>query len=202
MRNRSGWWIILIVMVLLDLYVFQVVKSLTSGATERVKFIVYTIYWTISVAAIVALLVLPYFDTDAWPKTLRNTIFALVAGLFIAKLLASIFFLLDDIRRGITWIVSKIFPENDSSASAGSSWNLTRSAFLSWVGVGIGGSFLGIFTYGFSNKYNYQIKRLKLSYKNLPESFKGLKIVQISDVHSGSLGNKEAVSRGIDMILK
>jgi hypothetical protein len=79
---------------------------------------------------------------------------------------------------------------------------LSRSGFLSWLGIGLGGSFLGVFTYGFTNKYNYQVKRLRLSYSNLPAAFKGLKIVQISDVHSGSFGNKAAVSHGIDMILK
>jgi predicted MPP superfamily phosphohydrolase len=202
MRNRSGWWMIVIVMILLDLYVFQVVKSLTSEASEKTRLVVYSIYWTLSIAAIAAILILPYLDTDSWPKTLRNYIFTFVAGLFIAKLLASIFFLLDDIRRGITWIISKIFPGNDSSVNPANAWNLTRSAFMSWVGVGLGGSFLGLFSYGLTNKYNYQVKRLRLSFNNLPQSFKGLKIVQISDVHSGSFGNKDAVARGIDMILK
>src|SRR6185437_13271604 len=38
--------------------------------------------------------------------------------------------------------------------------------------------------------------------KNLPASFDGLKIVQISDIHSGSFYNKAAVKRGVEMILK
>jgi predicted MPP superfamily phosphohydrolase len=202
MRNRSSWWIIIVIMLMLDLYVFQVVKTIAAGATEKTKFVIYTVYWIISVSAIALLLLLPYLNTDAWPKNVRNYLFATIAGLFIAKLLATVFFLIDDIRRGITWVLSKMFPENIADSDSNSAWNLSRSAFLNWLGVGVGGTFLASFIYGFSNKYNYHVRRVKLSYANLPAGFKGLKIVQISDVHSGSFANKKAVSTGVDMILK
>ncbi|HSU51491.1 MAG TPA: hypothetical protein VLJ41_12890, partial [Segetibacter sp.] len=151
MRNRSSWWIIIVIMLLLDLYVFQVVKTLASGASEKTKLIVYTIYWALSVSAIAFLLLLPYLNTEAWPKNVRNYIFATIAGLFIAKLLATIFFLIDDIRRGITWVLSKMFPENIDDTNNNSAWNISRSGFLSWLGIGVGGTFLGTFIYGFSN---------------------------------------------------
>lgn len=202
MRNRSGWWIIIVVMLFLDLYVFQVVKALASGATERTKLIIYFIYWTLSISSILFLLLLPYLNTDTWPKSVRNYVFATVAGLFIAKVLSAVFFLIDDIRRAITWILSRMFPETDNPRSANAAWNLDRSAFLSWLGLGVGGSFIGLFTYGFSNKYNYEVKRIKLNFANLPAGFKGFKIVHISDVHSGSFTDKDAVSKGIDLILK
>jgi predicted MPP superfamily phosphohydrolase len=202
MRNRSSWWIIIVIMLMLDLYVFQVLKTLASGATEKTRLLIYTLYWAISVSAVAFLVLLPYLNTDSWPKNVRNYLFATIAGLFIAKLLATIFFLIDDARRGITWVLSKMFPENIDDTNNNAAWSISRSAFLSWLGVGVGGTFLATFIYGFSNKYNYHVQRITLSYNNLPKGFKGLKIVQISDVHSGSLANKEAVSRGVDMILK
>ncbi|MEJ7673355.1 MAG: metallophosphoesterase [Chitinophagaceae bacterium] len=55
--------------------------------------------------------------------------------------------------------------------------------------------------YGFGNKYNYDVKRIKVPFDNLPASFKGLKIVHISDIHSGSFSDKNAVIRGIQKIL-
>jgi predicted MPP superfamily phosphohydrolase len=202
MRNRSSWWIIIVIMLLLDLYVFQVIKSLASGASERTRVILYSIYWVVSVSAIAFLLLLPYLNTEIWPKNIRNYVFATIAGLFIAKLLATIFFLLDDTRRGITWVLSKMFPESITDTNNNAAWNVSRSAFLSWLGIGVGGTFLGTFIYGFSNKYNYEIKRVKLNFQNLPAGFKGLRVIQISDVHAGSFADKKAVSKGIDMILK
>jgi hypothetical protein len=55
--------------------------------------------------------------------------------------------------------------------------------------------------FGFSTKYHYRVRRLKLAFDSLPPSFKGLKIAQLSDIHSGSLRNPAAVSRGIDRVL-
>jgi predicted MPP superfamily phosphohydrolase len=65
----------------------------------------------------------------------------------------------------------------------------------------MGTALFGTLLYGFSNKYNYQVKKIRLAFTNLPEAFRGLKIVHISDIHSGSFQNKPAVNRGVDMIL-
>jgi predicted MPP superfamily phosphohydrolase len=42
---------------------------------------------------------------------------------------------------------------------------------------------------------------VKLAFDNLPASFKGLKIVHICDIHSGSFTNKSAVMRGVKKIM-
>ena len=201
MHSRSGWWIVIIVMVLLDLYVFQAVKALTMGATEKTKLTVSIVYWTFSAAAVVFFLTFPLWNSETWPKTLRNYLFAIFVGIFLGKIFAAIFFLIDDTRRGITWIANKLFFQLGSD-KINEGWNLSRSAFLSWLGVGVGTTFFATLFYGFSNKYNYQVKRIKLRYNNLPAGFKGLKIVHISDIHSGSFTNKEEVERGIEMVLK
>ena len=40
-----------------------------------------------------------------------------------------------------------------------------------------------------------------MTFNNLPPAFKGLKIVQISDIHSGSFDNRKAVEKGVQKIL-
>lgn len=52
-----------------------------------------------------------------------------------------------------------------------------------------------------SGGYDYQIRRQKLYLPNLPASFHGMRIAQISDVHSGSFYNKKAVLGGVEMLL-
>lgn len=49
---------------------------------------------------------------------------------------------------------------------------------------------------------NYQVKHVRLNFPNLPESFRGLRLVHISDIHSGSFQNKKAVNHGIERILR
>lgn len=200
MRNASFTWLIALVMVLLDLYVFQVVKMLTQGNSHRTRSIIFTVYWTVSIAVVVLFLLLPFIQPDRWPKNLRNYIFATVVGLFFAKLLAAVFFLIDDIRRAMQWAAGKIFFRNKEGASEVSD-GISRSLFLSWLGIGVGGSLFSSLIYGFSNKYNYHIHRVPLTFENLPPAFRGLKIVQVSDIHSGSFSNKKAVEKGVQMIL-
>ena len=134
-------------------------------------------------------------------KKVRTFLFATIIGLFLAKITGVVFFLVDDIRRGIQWIAGKLFFSNTAGENM-SGDGISRSAFLSWLGITAGSTLFGGLLYGFSNKYNYQTKRLQLSYDNLPGSFKGLKIVHISDIHSGSFLNKKAVEHGVQKILK
>jgi predicted MPP superfamily phosphohydrolase len=70
------------------------------------------------------------------------------------------------------------------------------------MGIAVGGSLYTTLLYGFTNKYNYTVKRIPLSFPNLPAAFKGLKIVQISDIHSGSFNNMKGVQKGVDKILE
>lgn len=200
MRNMGFIVIVALLMAAIDFYVFQVVKMLCQSSSTRTKSIVFTTYWTISIGIIILFLFLPFLNTERWPKNFRNYVFATVVGLFFAKLLASVFFLIDDVRRLIQWAVAKIIfrnTEGESEVSGG----ISRSVFLSWLGFGIGGSLITSLIYGFSNKYNYQIRRIPLSYRNLPPAFKGLKIVHISDIHSGSFDNKKAVEKGVQEVL-
>jgi len=170
MRNPAFIWIILVIMIVLDIYVFQAVKVVSNGASPRTKQIIYIAFWTLSVITIIFLLLMPYINYDKWPRSVRTYLFATILGLFFAKVIAVVFFLLDDIRRVIQWASGK--------------------------------SLFGTLLYGYTNKYNYKVRQVQLAFDNLPKSFKGLKILQISDIHSGSFTNKQAVMHGVEMALK
>jgi uncharacterized protein len=200
MRSSPVWLILAGFMILLDFYVFQIIKTVAQGS-HRTRSILFTSYWIISVAALIILFILPLLHLDNYSKGVRSTVFAIIIGLFLAKLIASVFFLVDDIRRGIQWLVGKIFFRGTEGEQIEEE-RISRSLFLSWLGLGVGGSLFGSLLLGFSNKYNYKVKRLKLNYSNLPASFKGLKVVQISDIHSGSFTDKSAVQKGVEKILQ
>ena len=188
-------------MVLLDIYVFQVVKHLSHSAGAKTRMIIFACYWTFSITAIIILILLPYLQFQHQAKLFRTTIFAIIAGIFFAKLIASLFFLVDDIRRVIQWAALKLFSSHHEAETLRQHEGISRSAFLSWTGIAFGGGLFSSLVYGFGNKYRYQVRRVKLSFSNLPPAFKGLKIVQIADIHSGSFTNKKAVTKGVQKIL-
>jgi predicted MPP superfamily phosphohydrolase len=201
MRNSPFWWILIGFMILLDFYVFQSLKTVSGPAGSRTRSILYYSYWVISVGSIVTLLILPYLHFEHQAKVVRTTLFAIIAGLFFSKLIAAVFFLVDDIRRGIQWVAGKLFFSNTEGETQQGD-GISRSVFLSWAGFIFGGSLFATLIHGFGNKYKYQVKRIPLSFSNLPASFRGLKIIHISDIHSGSFTDKKAVEKGVDKILK
>jgi len=200
--RRSGFrWVIIAIMLLLDLYVFQAVKLVSHDLPQKIKLIIYGLYWSVSVVAVLLLALMPYISYDSWPRAVRTYLFATIVGLFFAKIIAVVFFMLDDVRRGIQWASSKLFFQNTEGESIGSE-RISRSVFLSWVGLASGGGLFTTLVYGFSNKYNYDLKKIKLTFNNLPSAFKGLRIIHISDIHSGSFTNKKGVERGVQLIMK
>lgn len=201
MRSPIGVIIFISLMLILDYYFFQAVKTVSNSASSRTKMIIATIYWSITIFCIVGFVLFAFTEQGLLGKKVRTYLFATIIGLFLAKLTGMIFFLADDLRRGIQWLAGKLFFPNTEGEAMGTGEPITRSAFLSWMGIAAGTTLFGSLIYGFTNKYNYHINRIKLAYDNLPDAFRGLKIIQISDIHSGSLQDKKAVQAGVKKIL-
>ena len=202
MRSATSWWIIALVIFIVDLYVFQALKTVSQQGSERGRQAIFITYWVVSFFTIATMLSFPYLQFLQTSKIFRNYVFAILIGLFLAKLIGSLFFVADDIRRGALLLMNKIFPLSGAQYMGPEGQGIPRSTFLSWLGLGLGGTLFGTLLFGFGNKYNYQIKKIKLSFKNLPEAFKGMRMVHISDIHSGSFQDIRAVNKGIDLILK
>jgi uncharacterized protein len=202
MRTPLGVIIFLGVMLVLDFYFFQAVKNVSQNLSPKAKTIVYGVYWSITILAVIGFLLFIYTEQSYLGRKVRTYLFSIIIGLFLAKMVALVFFLVDDLRRGIQWIAGKLFFNNTDVDSMNTDNGISRSVFLSWLGIAAGSTLFGSLLYGFSNQYKYQIKRVKLAFDNLPASFKGMRIVHISDVHSGSFMDKKAVQHGIDLILK
>ena len=197
---KSQTLLIVVIILLLDVYIFQVVKSLTAGAINNVRFIAHGAYWVISSLTLLCVCLLSFIPFHKLPNGIKTYVLAIIIGLSLAKIIAALFFLVDDVRRGITWLIYKP-PFNTNHTANTDAVSISRSTFLSWLGIGLGGSLFGTLLYGFSNKYAYTIKHVSLSFPNLPIAFKELKIIHISDIHAGSFTNKKAVHKGVQMIL-
>src|ERR1700690_2003380 len=80
---------------------------------------------------------------------------------------------------------------------------MSRSEFLLKTAAVISVVPLGLMTYGIiSGAHDYRVKKVPIKLPNLPKSFDGIRIGQISDIHSGSFFNKKAVRGGVDMFMR
>jgi uncharacterized protein len=200
MSRLFGSWVFIIILILLDWYVFQSLKLVTQQLPGKWKWLVYGLYWSFTLAAVVIFLAGPLLQIEHWAKNVRIYFFSVLIGLFIAKFISAAFFLIDDLRRVLQWAGGKLFYRyiQDENFKAGT---IDRSVFLSWMGFAVGGGVFGSLLWGFGNKYRYKTERVKLSFDTLPAAFKGMKIVHISDIHSGSFTDKKAVEKGVQKIL-
>ena len=201
MKKSSTWFILAAIMILLDFYVFQAIKTVSQNSSDRTKNIIVYTYWSISAATLIFMLLFPKLEVLQTSKFFRNYVFIIIIGLLFAKIIAALFFLFDDLRRIIVWLMQKLFAIGGAQYMPEEN-GISRSIFLSWLGLGLGTTLFGSLIYGFSNKYNYQVKKISLNFSNLPKAFKGFKIVHISDIHSGSFNNTKAVKHGVDLILQ
>ena len=168
-----------------------------NGANAGVKMAVSYGYWFLCVASLGSFLLFPFVVNPYF----RQYVFSIGIGWVITQITLVMFFMVDDLRRGTFWTMGQV------ASTAGAKFmnteqGIPRSAFLNWLGVGVSSTLFFSLLYGFGNKYKYQLVHKKVSIKNLPESFKGFKIIHISDIHSGSLKEIDAVQKGIDLIQK
>ncbi|TCJ12007.1 metallophosphoesterase [Flaviaesturariibacter flavus] len=200
MRNPTFSLILIGLMLLLDWYVFSVLKVVSAGATHRTRAVLFVAYWVLAGLALVVLLFLPAINASGLPKGLRNFLFVSVVGLFFGQLIAAIFFLIDDIRRLLQWGAGRLFFSNTEGQQI-QGGGIARSVFLSWLGLAAGGTLFGTLIWGMGNKYSYRVKRVRIQSPNLPAAFRGLRVVQLSDIHSGSFTDPAAVARGVEKVL-
>lgn len=202
MRFRSILPFVAIALVLMDIYVYQALKAAMMHASPRLRQAATVAYWLVALAgwAFIAYPLITGRMAGRQYGHLSMVLLTLFVGLLLGKLLASLVVGIDDLRRGITWVARQSGRGAGAAApSAGAA--ISRSQFLSWLGLLAGGSIVATLVYGFSNKYDYRVRRLKLRFPNLPPAFRGLRILQLSDIHSGSFDNADKVARGIDMAL-
>lgn len=87
-------------------------------------------------------------------------------------------------------------------------WNSTtktssdsRRQFLKNISLAIGSlPFLGIIHGIWKGRYNFKVINHTLFFSDLPKAFQGFKILQISDIHSGSFDNPEKIEYAISLI--
>lgn len=154
---------------------------------------IHTVYWFISILSLGGVLLYRQID----PKVMGNlrlyiTTFFFV--LFIGKLFSTIFLMLEDIRRGVTWLVN-LLPAIDEKHST------SRSEFMQKTALIAGAIPVATMSFGIiSGAHDYRVRKRTVYSPNLPKAFDGIRIAQVSDIHTGSFFNKTAVSGGVDLL--
>lgn len=185
--------ILSVLILIIDFLAFQAVRSMAGSAPKMIKIIIYAIYWSIPLVTFAYLLGFNNGWVDQLPKALKTTIRALLFIFYFSKLLVASIILIDDLRRLVFGALNFQFSDINLSTE--------RSKWMVYTGLLLGAIPILSLTYGMArNPYRYKLHANKLKIKDLHPDLTGLKIIQISDIHSGSFLMKEPVERSIEMI--
>lgn len=196
---KLRFFIILGIIGLAEYYSFILVRSAVRNMPSPWRITITTIYLMLTVLAWAGFVFFRQVNWANVPHLLRNIYIAFVLGLMVGKILVLLVMLVDDIRRGVMWLFASIAYRNSPAADASDS--IDRSLFLKRTALVLGGLSVFGFTWGISNRYKYRVRKIKLKVASLPDAFKGLRIAQISDIHTGSFDNHSAVAHGIQRVL-
>jgi len=194
--------LILITLLLIDLYVFQGIRFLIRNLhPQAIRIIIYA-YWSVTVICFAVIIASAFVDWHDWPKGLRTYSFAFIFVTYFSKLFLVLFLIVDDIFRFFRWIYGVIFPYvSDTAQNNKNISGITRSDFIVKTGALIAAIPFASLLFGMmKGKYDYRIKKLRLSFAKLPVSFEGFRIVQISDIHTGSFMDKKPLETAVKMI--
>jgi predicted MPP superfamily phosphohydrolase len=139
------------------------------------------------------------------PKVVRVYVIPFLVMIIIAKLIGTVFIILDDLVRLFRWIGSYIFRTavpvaNETSVNPHA---ISRLKFLNYIALGMAALPFASFIYGMvKGAFDFRIHRVKVVLPNLPADFNGLKIVQISDIHSGSFMSAEPLEHAVKMVME
>jgi len=189
--------IFIAIWLLVDFYVFQAVKNAYTG--PKAVYIHYA-YWTFD---ILLMLILIYVGASGkmagGPPKGGSYIMGLAILSLAPKIIVMPFLLIEDVVRllqGGYVGVQKL--RNVIGSEELSYW--PRRKFVSQIALGVAAiPFIGTAWGMIKGKYEYRVHKIKIAFKDLPDAFHGFKITQLSDIHSGSFDNPQAVQHGIDM---
>jgi len=204
MRNPFLFSLIFSAIILaIDFYTFRGIKKLTNSFGAKIKRIVFYLFWIVPALLIAGLIIFSVFNRSIDPANVL-VYFHYISGTFILfyipKLVFIIFNIIDDIIQFGKRIFNKIKRGNAEDNKQGKL--ISRKQFLTRTGIVIAGlPFLSI-AYGIKwGKFNYTTRNYSLAFSNLPISFDGIRIVQISDFHIGSFLNSiDEVEIAVELI--
>lgn len=185
--------------LIIDYYFFQAVLVVSKNWSPLWKNAVRYGFWIPTVLSVSALVWWVFGDPYQFSSNVRNWIVTGIISSYFPKVIGILFLLVDDLQRGVRWVIA-LFQKSTTPSSAGEV--ISRSEFLSKAALVASAVPLTAFAYGIiSGAHDYRIRKVAIKLPNLPKVFDGIRIGQLSDIHTGSFWNKTAVKGGVEMLL-
>jgi hypothetical protein len=181
-----NWIFLLLFVVFIDYYSYQSIKNITKNRIVKYS------YFTISFL-IVFYFFYKYKIQDE--GSYRTLALGLLISFYSPKLILIILNFSEDFFRLIIASLNKIFRFNKSFELP------SRRKFISKLGLGLAS--LPFFSLNFGmiwGKNNIKVLKYTLFFDDLPSSFDGFQLTQISDIHAGNITSIDNLEHTVKLI--
>ncbi len=184
--------------LLLDLYAYSGVKTWVSGwKSVRRQKIALRVYLFLFVGVTFLFLTGMTLTTHKYLTRFQEWVLSLFLTFLITKLILIIVLFLGDTIRFFWGLIRRLFKPKTVQSGP---FFPSRRRFIAEAGILLAAiPFTGFLYAMFKGKYDYRVHEVSVYFDNLPVSFDGFTITQLSDFHSGSFDNMSAVTRGIEL---
>lgn len=188
-----------IIVLSVDIYYYRALNKFIENLRPTFKKTIKVSYWIFTIATIAFMLFIASYFTSKQvpPKFARIYIFGIVLIILVSKLIGVIFIIFHDLKSLFLYTKHKLFHQKTKDYSPSRRQFLKKSAIVASI-IPFGTLMFGVL----KTAFDFKIRNQKLQIPNLPNSFKGLKIIQISDIHSGSFLTNEPLEKAVQLINK
>jgi|TARA_B110000914_G_scaffold211818_1_gene212190 predicted MPP superfamily phosphohydrolase len=178
--------VMLLIVSIIEWMAFRLVKRRWD---EKKWWPMFGLLWLIISVSLWGCVTISLINFESWSARMPSIVGIFTIAFFvnlIPKIVMAIFQVTDDLRYLTQFTMKKI-----TRGEGG----IPRSTFLNYIGAGLASLTFGAMFYAVTKgKYDYRVEKIKVLIDGLPDTFKGLRIVQISDAHLGSfVGEPQAV---------
>ncbi len=200
MPKYTGQFVFMVILFFADLYLWSSITKKIFSNTIWLRVLIISFYWLPLAMVIFIMVGAVFVPITQWNDPFRTIWFGIIIVFYVSKMLPVFFLLLADFLRLMSKLIHLISKDNRQNIVKENE-GMSRSKFLQYMGFVTGGLVMGtMFTGMFKWVYQFVVFKEKIKIDNLPSSFKGFKIVQISDMHLGSWTTPKPLVQAVDMI--
>ena len=191
---------VFIFLVVFDLYLWSSLSRSLSRLRTSWRYLLTLLYWAPFIILAGYLILTLFVEQQEMISRTASYLLGVAFIVYISKLIPVVFLLINDVIRLFRWAVTRLILLIRREKPV-LHRRKARFRFLQTTGLSLGAVLLLLFVTGITFwATDYKVREYQLKLPALPSPFKGFRIVQFSDVHTGSWPSDRSMKKVVGII--
>jgi uncharacterized protein len=191
----------MVLLLAIDVYLWLSLRKHMATLNIPLRFFIGILYWMPLAAFIFLTAVSSLNNVSLVHPSLISYILGSALVVYVSKLITVIFFLLADFYRIFVFIFRHSRAKKTGKPFSHIGTAISRGKFLRTMGLATGGLFFSGLVIGMIKwASDFRVRLVNITLPELPSSFEGFRIIQISDLHLGSWASVDPIEEAAGII--